>query len=195
MRRIRQPVTSILGIEIRDQLKAEEELPEDLCWVCTWFGEVHRNPLVRSEALIKVLFTPVPASAIRDDEPDLLAAWDPSRSVWVEIGVGLLPGLHAGQVWQHGCHIATLECTTAEFSDLKISEQHTRLVSDGGGVRVWGSEGFTRIPILPRDQIAVGRVPKRGFNGRGTRCLSIPTSDRNERVLIPCTELEPVRHF
>lgn len=155
----------------------------------TWFGAVRRNPQVESEPLIEAVFTPLRPEAWSARELDPGTDLDPSQSRRIDLGVGLLPGLYPGQIWEAGLHVRTAQLQRETFRKLEITTRTARIVSDGSRVDVPLSGGSVRIPIIPYKQYPLVRPHRSANNGHGARCLSVRTENPDTRVLIPCVEI------
>lgn len=141
-------------------------------WRVQWFGQLSLNPHIFDEPLIEVILTPF--TLLHDGYP----RFDTANSKTVCIGVGQLPLVHIGSVWQNGelqpIHRFKVEQKT--YKSLKIFPSTMRTIKTIEKV-----EGEY---LLPYKHHYYG-----GKESLLTRCLCIERNGDPYHLIIPAIEI------
>jgi hypothetical protein len=99
----------------------------NLIWRVEWFGEVDLNPQVPSEPTIEVTLIPLREPEINPYTIYKESAYKADARRLVRVGVGLLPCLYIGSLWQGGKQLETPKFAPWDFNELLITPQTARI--------------------------------------------------------------------
>ncbi|ABA87379.1 hypothetical protein Pcar_0116 [Syntrophotalea carbinolica DSM 2380] len=154
-----------------------KEFPKDgRPWRVDWFGEVHLNPNISDEPQIELLISPFIG---KPSDAGSTRAVNHHQQRIIRVGVGQLPLIHIGSIWENGKklprHLFTYTSNT--FSNLVVSPNSLRLIKtshqDDGEF------------LLPFKFHPFGK----GVSGINGRCVTISHKNDPFHVIVPCTEI------
>ncbi|MCG9053523.1 hypothetical protein LH447_10530 [Laribacter hongkongensis] len=157
---------------MRKAIPRIKEFPDDgRIWRVDWFGGVERNPQVPSEPKIQLIISPVVDGAA-DYAASNAVNHEERRSI--SIGVGQLPLVTIGSLWQNRhCLVATAGKTNT-FENLVISPETVRLVKSD--VLVDGQQ------LIRKKYHQIGA-------GLAANCLAIEWQGDPYCIIIPTAEI------
>ncbi len=154
-------------------IPAIKEFPKDgRIWRVDWFGAVERNYDIPTEPYLQVVISPLRQGAT-DYASNNSVVHDDRKTIL--IGVGQLPLLFVGSLWQEGHCLPDRAGKTTTFEDLEISDDTTRVVPAN-----LIEEGQQLIPF---------NTHRIGGAGMGSKCIAISWKGDPYGVLIPMSEI------
>lgn len=154
-------------------IPAIKEFPKDgRIWRLDWFGAVERNYDIPTEPYVQVVISPLRQGATDYASNNSVVHNDRKT---ILIGVGQLPLLSIGSLWQEGHCLPDRAGKTTTFEDLEISDDTTRVVPAN-----LVEEGQQLIPF------SAHRI---GGAGMGSKCIAISWKGDPYGVLIPMSEI------
>ena len=147
-------------------------------WRLDYVGGVSRDHRVLSEPKVDVFFSPLKPGPLKPKDILSAAAVDASQQQRVQVGISLLPCLKIGSVWEAGKRI---EGPNGEFGRTTIDTTETsNSLQLCDGSTHFGSEA--REFLIPKRFLTLSRA-------LGTYVFMVPTSSREECLVIPVMEL------
>ncbi|MBA4709289.1 hypothetical protein [Aquitalea aquatica] len=157
---------------MRKAIPRIKEFPDDgRIWRVDWFGGVERNPQVPSEPKIQLIISPVVDGAT-DYAASNAVNHEERRSI--SIGVGQLPLVSIGSLWQNRHCLIESAGKTKVFENLIISPETVRLVKSD--VLVDGQQ------LIRKKYHQIGA-------GLAAQCLAIEWQDDPYGIIIPTAEI------
>lgn len=157
-----------------NDIKPIKAFPDDgRPWRVDWFGAVNLNPKIHDEPTIEVIISPFIGDR---NKPSSVSAVKKSEQTTIHVGVGQLPIIHIGSVWQNRLPLPLGEFKYDQktFKDISISPETTQFINSD----------YEENGILRPDMYRVG--PKTGQNAR---CLCINYQDDPLGIIIPVAEI------
>lgn len=154
-------------------LPSIKEFPhDDRIWRVDWFGAVERNPQVFSEPTIQVIISPL-ASDYKD--PASRGAVIDHERHSIRIGVGQLPIITVGSLWNNGTRQTIAAGGIESLSNIQISPDTVRQISSGHKEDdQW---------VIPPNYHTVGP------GGLNAQCLAIEYKGDPFGIIIPTAEV------
>ncbi|POZ63330.1 hypothetical protein [Chromobacterium alticapitis] len=157
---------------MRKAIPRIKEFPDDgRIWRVDWFGGVERNPQVPSEPKIQLIISPVVGGAT-DYAASNAVNHEERRSI--SIGVGQLPLVTIGSLWQNRHCLVASAGKVKTFDNLIISPKTVRLVKSD--VSVDGQQ------LIRKKYHQIGA-------GLATNCVAIEWQGDPYGIIIPTTEI------
>ncbi|MGR3834909.1 hypothetical protein [Ralstonia pseudosolanacearum] len=154
-------------------IPAIKEFPKDgRIWRLDWFGAVERNYDIPTEPYVQVVISPLRQGAT-DYASNNSVVHDDRKTIL--IGVGQLPLLSIGSLWQEGHCLLDRAGKTTTFECLEISADTTQVVPAS-----LVEEGQQLIPF---------NAHRIGGAGMGSKCIAISWKGDPYGVLIPISEI------
>lgn len=154
-------------------IPAIKEFPKDgRIWRLDWFGAVERNYDIPTEPYVQVVISPLRQGAT-DYASNNSVVHDDRKTIL--IGVGQLPLLSIGSLWQEGHCLPDRAGKATTFADIEISDDTTRVVSAN-----LVEDGQQLIPF---------NAHRIGGAGMGSKCIAISWKGDPYGVLIPMAEI------
>ncbi|MHA6847220.1 hypothetical protein [Ralstonia syzygii] len=154
-------------------IPAIKEFPKDgRIWRLDWFGAVERNYDIPTEPYVQVVISPLRQGAT-DYASNNSVVHDDRKTIL--IGVGQLPLLSIGSLWQEGHCLLDRAGKTTTFERLEISTDTTQVVPAS-----LVEEGQQLIPF---------NAHRIGGAGMGSKCIAISWKGDPYGVLIPISEI------
>jgi hypothetical protein len=154
-------------------IPAIKEFPKDgRIWRVDWFGAVERNYDIPTEPYLQVVISPLRQGAT-DYASNNSVVHDDRKTIL--IGVGQLPLLSIGSLWQEGHCLPGRAGKATTFEYLEISDDTTRVVPANQV-----EEGQQLIPF---------NAHRVGGAGMGSKCIAISWKGDPYGVLIPMAEI------
>lgn len=149
-----------------------KEFPDDgRIWRVDWFGGVERNPQVPSEPKIQLIISPV-VDGVSDYAASNAVNHEERRSI--SIGVGQLPLVSIGSLWQNRHCLIESAGKTKVFENLVVSPETVRSVKSD--VLVDGQQ------LIRKKYHQIGA-------GLAANCLAIEWHGDPYGIIIPATEI------
>lgn len=150
--------------------------PDDRVWRLDWFGECAYPGSIRryAQPSIKVVLSPLRCDPSDHSVlllPDSTEHQHPHEA-WAPIAA--LPVLAIGDLWQHGCQVASPDYQTESFKGLCITPESAAFVKAGLAI----DEQF----LLPLNRHPWHRLHTQSY------CVAVSLGSGN-RLLIPCMEI------
>ncbi|MBL8507918.1 MAG: hypothetical protein JNM11_05590 [Chitinimonas sp.] len=150
-----------------------KEFPKDgRKWRVDWFGAVERNYDIPSEPYVQLVISPL-REGVTDYAANSAVVHDDRKTIL--IGVGQLPLLSIGSLWQDGHCLRERAGKSVTFDDLEISDGTTQVV-----LANHTEDGQQLIPF---------NAYRIGGPGMGSKCLAISWKGDPYGVLIPMVEI------
>ncbi|WNB77187.1 hypothetical protein [Methylomonas koyamae] len=156
---------------MRKKIPKIKEFPDDgRIWRVDWFGGVERNEQVPSEPKIQLIISPVV------DESDFAAsrAVNHAERQVISIGVGQLPLVTIGSLWQNRRRLISTAGRTTLFNNLEISPEKVRVIKSDAII-----DGT---PLIPKRYHQIG-------TGLSAKCLAVEWQGDHYGIIIPVAEI------
>lgn len=150
------------------------------CWRLDWFGKIRWNEDVKSEPEIQVFLTRLKDSPNPTLAPLHPYSLDSSRRYETFIGVGLLPLVYIGSVWEKGYRID--ERRRVETSTFLIDTLHAAAIPFSSN-----ATGAPNRRLIPPTQYPLGSAAWSVV--QHSPIIAIPNNNDPEGILIPAIEL------
>lgn len=162
------------GIRIKD-FPADEAL-----WRVDWMEGIHKNPSVQTEHLITVFLTRLNCSGDTPFYPLNSKFIDSESRRVAEIGVGLLPLVWIGSVWQNGHRIN--EALMYDARTFAVDTSITKTITFSGMVDTLGNDR-----LIPAHQYPLGA--KAWASVQNAPLFAIPYLGDSYGLIIPAIEV------
>lgn len=167
------------------KIKAFLDNKRNLIWRVEAFGRVDLNPEVPSEPTIEVTLVPLRELQINPLTINTIGAYYYKESRVVRVGIGLLPYLLIGSLWQNGDNIDFPDYNLETFDQLLITPETSRLTDASREPDLFTEIFFpAREECLKTKYLVVDLDPQKH---------SIKTG--KQKLLIPCGEIGRVYFF
>ncbi len=159
---------------MRETLPGISEFPCDgKVWRVDWLGGIERNHQVPTEFTIQVIITPVTLGNINHIVPRSDINKDLKT---IKIGVGQLPIVTIGSLWQNGNRLTETAGHRKVFESVNISDSTVQLIRSDALVN--DAQRILRVEYHP-----IGR------SGWPSMCLAIEWQDDPYGIILPVAEL------
>jgi len=150
-----------------------KEFPKDgRKWRVDWFGAIERNYDIPTEPYVQVVISPL-REGVTDYAANSSVVHDDRKAI--RIGVGQLPLLSIGSLWQDGHCLPDRAGKATTFDGLDISDETTQVVQAS-----LVEDGQQLIPF---------NAHRVGGAGMGSKCMAIYWKGDPYGVLIPMAEI------
>ena len=150
-----------------------KEFPKDgRKWRVDWFGAIERNYDIPTEPYVQVVISPL-REGVTDYAANSSVVHDDRKAI--RIGVGQLPLLSIGSLWQDGHCLPDRAGKATTFDGLDISDETTQVVQAS-----LVEDGQQLIPF---------NAHRIGGAGMGSKCMAISWKGDPYGVLIPMAEI------
>ena len=158
---------------MRKTIPKIKEFPNDgRIWRVDWFGGVERNDLVPSEPKIQLIISPIISGTGLDYAASKAVNHDERQTI--SIGVGQLPLITIGSLWQHQRCLPSVAGKKKPFFDLEISPDKVQVIKSDLVV-----EGR---PLIPKSHYQIGA-------GLAAKCLAVEINGDPYGIIIPVAEI------